>query len=87
MGFQLSDDVDQNKVFLVKRGELKGRLDTVFYHPKYENNEEAIKKSKWGFQKIGNIVKRIVEKLGGQVGVESASDQGSVFSFTLPISD
>ncbi|MCD4684912.1 MAG: PAS domain-containing protein, partial [Anaerolineae bacterium] len=33
-----------------------------------------------------SIVKRIVEKLGGQVGVESASGQGSVFSFTLPIS-
>jgi signal transduction histidine kinase len=31
-----------------------------------------------------SIVRRIVEKLGGQVGVESAQDQGSVFSFTLP---
>jgi signal transduction histidine kinase len=34
-----------------------------------------------------SIGKRIVEKLGGQVGVEISSDQGSVFSFTLPISD
>ena len=33
-----------------------------------------------------SIVRRIVEKLGGQVGVTSAGipDQGSVFSFTLP---
>jgi two-component system sensor histidine kinase/response regulator len=31
-----------------------------------------------------SIVKRIVEKLGGQVGVESQVGQGSVFSFTLP---
>jgi PAS domain S-box-containing protein len=33
-----------------------------------------------------SIVRRIVEKLGGQVGVESSgvSDQGSVFYFTLP---
>ena len=30
------------------------------------------------------IVRRIVEKLGGQVGVESQVGQGSVFSFTLP---
>jgi signal transduction histidine kinase len=32
-----------------------------------------------------SIVRRIVEKLGGQVGVESEGipDQGSVFSFTL----
>jgi len=31
-----------------------------------------------------SIVRRIVEKLGGQVGVESKVGQGSVFSFTLP---
>ncbi len=31
-----------------------------------------------------SIVQRIVEKLGGQVGVESDVGQGSVFSFTLP---
>lgn len=30
------------------------------------------------------IVQRIVEKLGGQVGVESEVGQGSTFSFTLP---
>jgi signal transduction histidine kinase len=36
-----------------------------------------------------SIVRRIVEKLGGQVGVESAGapGQGSVFSFTLPLFD
>ncbi|OQY19675.1 MAG: hypothetical protein B6I35_11395 [Anaerolineaceae bacterium 4572_32.2] len=31
-----------------------------------------------------SIVRRIVEKLGGQVGVESEVGQGSVFTFTLP---
>ena len=31
-----------------------------------------------------SIVRRIVEKLGGQVGVESQVGQGCVFSFTLP---
>lgn len=31
-----------------------------------------------------SIVRRIVEKLGGQVGVESQVGRGSVFSFTLP---
>jgi len=32
-----------------------------------------------------SIVQHIVEKLGGQVGVESTRGQGSVFSFTLPV--
>jgi two-component system sensor histidine kinase/response regulator len=31
-----------------------------------------------------SIVRRIVEKLGGQVGVDSQIGQGSVFTFTLP---
>jgi signal transduction histidine kinase len=31
-----------------------------------------------------SVVQRIVEKLGGEVGVESAPGRGSVFSFTLP---
>jgi two-component system sensor histidine kinase/response regulator len=31
-----------------------------------------------------SIVRRIVEKLGGQVGIESEPGRGTVFSFTLP---
>jgi signal transduction histidine kinase len=33
-----------------------------------------------------SIVRRIVEKLGGEVGVESDSGRGCLFYFTLPIS-
>ncbi|MBC7869758.1 MAG: sensor histidine kinase, partial [Chitinophagaceae bacterium] len=31
-----------------------------------------------------SVVQRIVDKLGGQVGLESSVGQGSIFSFTLP---
>jgi signal transduction histidine kinase len=34
-----------------------------------------------------SIVRRIVEKLGGKVGVESKVGQGSIFAFTLPRDD
>lgn len=33
------------------------------------------------------LVRRIVEKLGGQVGVETAVGEGSRFYFTLPAAD
>ncbi|MGC9358383.1 MAG: sensor histidine kinase, partial [Anaerolineae bacterium] len=31
-----------------------------------------------------SIVRRIVEKLGGEVGIESEIGQGTTFTFTLP---
>jgi two-component system sensor histidine kinase/response regulator len=34
-----------------------------------------------------SIVRRIVEKLGGQVGLESQAGQGSLFYFTLPAAE
>jgi signal transduction histidine kinase len=34
-----------------------------------------------------SIVKRIVEKLGGEVGADTAPGQGSEFYFTLPAAE
>lgn len=58
--------------------EKQAGLFTAFYRPD---------RNKTGGQGLGlSIVKRIIEKLGGEVSVESAGlpNLGSVFSFTLP---
>jgi type I restriction enzyme M protein len=70
--FKLNSQVDNNKVFLVNRSELEGRLDTVFYKPLYVKNEESIKKSKWGYEKISNLAQRIVD---GPFGSDLKADE------------
>jgi two-component system, sensor histidine kinase and response regulator len=50
------------------------------FHPLVRLNPERI-----GGHGLGlSIAQRIIEKLGGQVGVDSEPGQGSVFYFTLP---
>ncbi|KAF3978758.1 MAG: hypothetical protein HFP77_00265 [Methylococcales symbiont of Iophon sp. n. MRB-2018] len=43
MSFQLSPVLDSNKVFLVKRCELEGRLDPNYYKPLYKNIKNKIR--------------------------------------------
>ena len=43
MRFQLSSDVDKNKVFLVQRSELEGRLDPFCYIPELVQLDKRIK--------------------------------------------
>lgn len=78
MSFQLSPVLDKNKVFLVNHSELEGRLDTVFYQPKYMANEGAIKISKWGFEKVGHIAKRIADgPFGSDLKVDEYQPDGN----------
>ena len=78
MSFQLSPNVDKNKIFLVKHSQLKGRLDTVFYHPKYRANEEAIKNSKWGYEKISHTARRIADgPFGSDLKVDEYQLEGN----------
>lgn len=78
MSFELSPELDSNKVFLVKRSELEGRLDTVFYQPKYMANEEAIKSSKWGYDKVSHIAQRIADgPFGSDLKVDEYQPEGN----------
>ena len=73
---------DANITFWVKDngpGLKPEQIDTIFVS--YESRKE---KSKKGFGLGLSIVKRIAEKLNGQVGVKNASGGGSIFTFTLP---
>lgn len=78
MSFELSPELDRNKVFLVNRSELEGRLDTVFYHPKHMANEDAIKSSKWGYDKVSHIADRIVDgPFGSDLKVNEYQPEGN----------
>lgn len=53
MSFQLSHKLDSNKVFLLKRSELEGRLDSHFYKSFFRRNEQRIKQIR--YEKLGNL--------------------------------
>lgn len=64
-------------MFLINRGVLEERLDTVFYKPLYLKNEEAIQLSKWGYEKISNLVERIVDgPFGSDLKVDEYQPSG-----------
>ncbi len=65
---------------MISRGELEGRLDTVFYKPVYLNNEIAIKQSKWGYEKIVNLAQRLAD---GPFGSDLKVDEYQPSGFPL----
>jgi light-regulated signal transduction histidine kinase (bacteriophytochrome) len=50
--------------------------------PVFDGDEDKTRRAN-----LLSIARRIVEKLGGQVGVDSQPGQGSTFYFTLPAVD
>lgn len=42
--FKLTDSLNKNKVFLVNRSEIEGRLDPFYYKPEYMQVEKVLKK-------------------------------------------
>lgn len=61
MSFQLSEAVDKDKVFLVKRSELEDVWNTEFYKPEFLENRERLKQNKFGLIKLQNITSKITK--------------------------
>lgn len=72
MSFQLSPEVDRNKIFLVQRSELEGRLDPHFYKPFFKKNAQKI--DSVNNKKLAEIVKFSNESW----------NQKDIFSVTFP---
>lgn len=51
--------MDKNKIFLISRGELEGRLDSYYYNEVFLNNE--INLHKIGYTKFGEFIKIITK--------------------------
>ncbi len=70
--FELSPELDKNKVFLVMLGELEGRLDPHFYKPFFRGNEHRIKNVE--HDKLSNLIEFSSESW----------NQKNIFSETFP---
>lgn len=63
--------------FTIHSDEIEGRLDPLFYHPKYLQLIHKIKNSKYEIKTVGAICKRIVDgPFGTQLKVEDYTTEG-----------
>lgn len=75
--FNISNGLDSNKVFLVNRSELEGRLDPVFYRPAIVSFVARVKNGKYPAQPVSHISRRIVDgPFGTQLKVEDYKEEG-----------
>ncbi len=83
--FQISPEVDRNKVFLINRSELAGRIDANTHHPERRDAIAQIKRSTFRVEKLGfitsfskNIVTTIVVT-DIYVGLENIESNTGIF--------
>ncbi len=63
--------------FVVSSNEIEGRIDPLFYHPKYLQVIHKLQKSKYEIKRIGDICSRIVDgPFGTQLKVENYTTEG-----------
>lgn len=63
--------------FVVWSDEIEGRIDPLFYHPKYLQTIHKLQKSKYEIKRIGDICNRIVDgPFGTQLKVDDYTTEG-----------
>ena len=55
MSFELSPELDKNKVFLINSCELEGRIDPFFYTPQFDDVKRIEKLSKYPIKKVSHL--------------------------------
>jgi type I restriction enzyme, S subunit len=79
MNFQLSPNVDRNKIFLVQRSELEEAWNSEFYSPFFLENRSRIKNNLYGLIKLGNITCKITKGETPLWKGDSYQDEGVLF--------
>ena len=61
--FKPSENIDPNKVFIVNRSELEGRIDPFFYKSEYSELEKKIEKSKYKKKLLKELIYKVINGL------------------------
>ena len=61
MSFQLSPDVDKNRIFLIQRSALGERLDCEYYQPSHYHDLQLLKASPYRNDVLDHVCLRIVD--------------------------
>ena len=61
--FKLSENIDPNKIFIVNRSELEGRIDPFFYKSEYSELEKKNEKSKYKKKLLKELIYKVINGL------------------------
>lgn len=80
MAFQLSDALNKDKVFLVKRSELEERLDCEYYNPSHYRDLALLGNSPYSSLRLKDVCVRIVDgPFGSAIKADDYVDNGIPF--------
>jgi len=80
MAFQLSEMLNKDKVFLVKRSELEERLDCEYYNPSHYRDLALLGHSPYSSSKLKDVCVRIVDgPFGSAIKADDYVEDGIPF--------